>query len=152
MWKVAKVAVVALLLSVAACSGADEAPAKPGAQPRTGSSDINPQPRDTLRTGGTLKLSIQQWITQYNVGQTDGLQAPARQYYETLRARETVARIVEGVGAQQSPSPTVVPAPAKAREGHRLVEKLHHGTRTGLPCNAVCGFARLECAVPNLIR
>ncbi|MEV6930102.1 ABC transporter family substrate-binding protein [Dactylosporangium sp. NPDC051485] len=55
------------------CGGAS-APGHQGTPPKTGSSDINPQPRDSLRKGGTLRLSIQQWITQYNIGQVDGLQ------------------------------------------------------------------------------
>jgi peptide/nickel transport system substrate-binding protein len=70
-------AVAALLLSgglTAGCGGGGGAPAKQGEQPRTGSADINPKPRESLRKGGTLRLSIQQWITQYNVGQTDGTQ------------------------------------------------------------------------------
>ncbi|WP_432839988.1 ABC transporter family substrate-binding protein [Dactylosporangium sp. CA-092794] len=71
-------AVAALLLAGAgltACGGADGgASAQHSAAPKTGSSDINPQPRDSLRKGGTLKLSIQQWITQYNIGQVDGTQ------------------------------------------------------------------------------
>lgn len=69
-------AVAALLLAtgLTGCGSGDGTPAKQGEQPRTGSADINPKPRDGLRKGGTLRLSIQQWITQYNVGQTDGTQ------------------------------------------------------------------------------
>ncbi|WP_433605051.1 ABC transporter family substrate-binding protein [Dactylosporangium sp. CA-139114] len=67
---------VALLAGVgltAGCGGGS-GPGQQGAAPKTGSADINPQPRESLRQGGTLKLSIQQWITQYNVGQVDGTQ------------------------------------------------------------------------------
>jgi peptide/nickel transport system substrate-binding protein len=68
----------ALLLAgtglTAGCGGGTGTPAKQGAQPKVGSADINPQSRDSLRKGGTLRLSIQQWITQYNVGQVDGTQ------------------------------------------------------------------------------
>ncbi|GLK99310.1 ABC transporter family substrate-binding protein [Dactylosporangium matsuzakiense] len=61
---------------VAGCDGGST-PADQGAAPKTGSADINPKPRESLRKGGTLRLSIQQWITQYNVGQVDGLQGDA---------------------------------------------------------------------------
>ncbi|MEV0563575.1 ABC transporter family substrate-binding protein [Dactylosporangium sp. NPDC050588] len=70
-------AVAAVLLGTclaAGCGDDGATPAKQGEQPKTGSSDINPKPRESLRKGGTLRLSIQQWITQYNVGQTDGTQ------------------------------------------------------------------------------
>jgi peptide/nickel transport system substrate-binding protein len=57
-------------LLASACSTVAE-PAHP-VQSATGSSDINPQPRALLQTGGTLRLSLQQWITQYNVAHIDG--------------------------------------------------------------------------------
>jgi peptide/nickel transport system substrate-binding protein len=72
-WTVKLSLATALALVVAGCSGATT-PTRQSAPPKTGSSDINPQPRGALRTGGTLKLYIQQWITQYNVGQVDGTQ------------------------------------------------------------------------------
>jgi peptide/nickel transport system substrate-binding protein len=60
---------------LAACSGGGDDPTtSQSAPPKTGSTDINPQPREALKPGGTLNLSIYQWITQYNVGQVDGTQ------------------------------------------------------------------------------
>ncbi|GIF21715.1 peptide/nickel transport system substrate-binding protein [Actinoplanes tereljensis] len=68
--------ILATATLLAACSGGsgDTATTTQSAAPKTGSTDINAQPRDALKTGGTLNLSIQQWITQYNVGQVDGTQ------------------------------------------------------------------------------
>jgi peptide/nickel transport system substrate-binding protein len=67
-------AIVAVTGILAACSGGSTATTSQSAAPKTGSTDINPQPRSALKPGGTLHLSIQQWITQYNVGQVDGTQ------------------------------------------------------------------------------
>jgi peptide/nickel transport system substrate-binding protein len=56
------------------CGGGDSPTPAQSQAPPQGSSDINPQARDKLKTGGTLRLAIQQWITQYNVGHVDGQQ------------------------------------------------------------------------------
>jgi len=85
MRKFTALTATALLLATAALTagcGGDSTPAKQGTQPKTGSADINPQPRDSLRKGGTLRLSIQQWITQYNVGQVDGTQGDGQTILE----------------------------------------------------------------------
>jgi glutathione transport system substrate-binding protein len=73
--RVAVTILAAAATVLAACSDGGGGPAtSQSAAPKTGSTDINPQPREALKTGGTLNLSIQQWITQYNVGQIDGTQ------------------------------------------------------------------------------
>ena len=72
-----------LAVSAAGCTGGGGATTgASGPPPRTGSSDINEKPRDALKKGGTLRLSIQQWITQYNVGQVDGLQGDGQTILE----------------------------------------------------------------------
>src|ERR1700750_509826 len=74
----AAVIVAVLALALSGCSN-DSSPAAPSAPaPKTGSADINPKSRDELKPGGTLQLSIQQWITQYNVGQADGTQGDGK--------------------------------------------------------------------------
>ncbi|MGW4641995.1 ABC transporter family substrate-binding protein [Sphaerisporangium sp. NPDC004334] len=81
LWAVAAAATLAL----AGCggntpspgSGAPAAAGSPGAAnggPAVDAADINPQPLDRLKDGGTLRMSIQQWITQYNSQQVDGTQ------------------------------------------------------------------------------
>ncbi|MDQ1659323.1 MAG: glutathione transport system substrate-binding protein [Cryptosporangiaceae bacterium] len=62
----------AAALGVAACTAPGTA--KQTAAPQAGTSDIDEKPREQLKPGGTLRLSIQQWISQYNVGQVDGTQ------------------------------------------------------------------------------
>ncbi|MFG2074639.1 ABC transporter family substrate-binding protein [Nonomuraea maritima] len=74
------VAVAALALAVSACSGGQSPatsapPATPLAADATG---VNPQPLDKLKDGGSLRLAIQQWITQYNSNQVDGTQGDAQ--------------------------------------------------------------------------
>lgn len=64
-------------LVVAGCSSSSSDSDKPGpkassAPPAVGSQEINPQPAANIRQGGTLKLSIQQWIPQWNFYQVDG--------------------------------------------------------------------------------
>ena len=66
---------VIALVAVAALGACDTGqPTKQSEAPVAGTSDINPQPREKLKTGGSLRLAIQQWITQYNVGHVDGTQ------------------------------------------------------------------------------
>jgi peptide/nickel transport system substrate-binding protein len=66
------VALITVAGGLSACGGGAHPSTPKSPPPKTGSSDIGPQARSTLRTGGTLRLEIQQWITQYNVGQIDG--------------------------------------------------------------------------------
>jgi peptide/nickel transport system substrate-binding protein len=63
------------LLALGACSSANNVPQ--GAAPAVHSQDINPKPVSELADGGTYKLSITQWITQFNRYQTDGAQGDA---------------------------------------------------------------------------
>ncbi|MFC4532774.1 ABC transporter family substrate-binding protein [Sphaerisporangium dianthi] len=80
LWAVA----AAAMLALAACGGNASSPGSgapatgsPGAAgdgPAVDAADINPQPLDRLKDGGTLRMSIQQWITQYNSQQVDGTQ------------------------------------------------------------------------------
>ncbi|MFI6321523.1 ABC transporter family substrate-binding protein [Nonomuraea sp. NPDC050556] len=70
------VAIAALALAVSACGSAQSQPpaaAQPSAtQVAADATGINPQPLDKLKDGGSLRMSIQQWITQYNVSHVDG--------------------------------------------------------------------------------
>jgi len=62
------------------------------------------------------------------------------------------ARLSSQVTAVHQAAPAaLVAAQAKAGKGHRFVEELHDRPGTGLPCNAVCRFARFEGAVPSLV-
>ena len=70
----AAVVILAAAVALTGCGGGGDAKTSQSAAPKTGSTDIDPQPRGALKAGGTLHLSIQQWITQYNVGQVDGTQ------------------------------------------------------------------------------
>ncbi|WP_329174929.1 ABC transporter family substrate-binding protein [Streptomyces sp. NBC_01477] len=68
---------------VAGCSGGSDddgkaAPKKSAAAPAVGTSGINAQPASRVKQGGTLKLSIQQWISQWNFYQVDGTQGDAQ--------------------------------------------------------------------------
>ncbi|MEU4244830.1 ABC transporter family substrate-binding protein [Actinoplanes sp. NPDC026619] len=78
------------------------------AAPRTGSTDINEQPRSALKTGGTLNLSIQQWISQYNVGQVDGTQGDAQAILAMTQPRLWFL----DESAKPSPNPDVLAAAA----------------------------------------
>jgi peptide/nickel transport system substrate-binding protein len=66
-------------LVVTACgsSGSGGKPAAKKAAPPVNASSINPHPVSDLKQGGTLKLSIDQWITQYNSNTADGMQGDA---------------------------------------------------------------------------
>lgn len=74
------VVVAALALAVSACSGGQSspAPASSAAPIAADATDINPQPLDKLKDGGSLRMSIEQWITQYNSNQVDGMQGDAQ--------------------------------------------------------------------------
>lgn len=72
-------AVAVLAIAVSACGGG-QSPAKAPSAAQSAApvavdaADINPQPLDKLKDGGSLRMSIQQWITQYNSNQVDGQQ------------------------------------------------------------------------------
>ncbi|GAA1695215.1 ABC transporter family substrate-binding protein [Fodinicola feengrottensis] len=63
------------LLALGACTSANNVPQAKA--PPVHSWDMNPKPVSELRNGGTYKLSITQWISQYNRYQTDGAQGDA---------------------------------------------------------------------------
>ncbi|MGH1551409.1 hypothetical protein ACRAWF_02065 [Streptomyces sp. L7] len=60
-----------VLLAVGGCSGSP-GPARRPALPTYGTYDINAQPADALRAGGTLTLPMAQMITQFNFDHVDG--------------------------------------------------------------------------------
>lgn len=70
----------ALIAGCSSGSGDDgkPAPKKSSAPPTVGTSGVNPQPASKVKQGGTVKLSIQQWITQWNSYQVDGNQGDAQ--------------------------------------------------------------------------
>lgn len=77
---IAIAAALSATLAVSACdsSGTDGgAPAKKQAAPAVDGQNINAQPVSALKQGGSLKVAIDQWITQYNVNQVDGQQGDA---------------------------------------------------------------------------
>jgi peptide/nickel transport system substrate-binding protein len=69
---VAALGAAALALVLAACGSASAPHTAQSAPPAQGSSEINAQPVDNVRQGGSLRLAITQWITQYNYWETDG--------------------------------------------------------------------------------
>ncbi|MGX9890100.1 ABC transporter family substrate-binding protein [Streptomyces sp. NPDC002276] len=60
-----------VFLAMAGCSGSPTADRRP-ALPTYGTYDINAQPADALRAGGTLTLPMAQMITQFNFDHVDG--------------------------------------------------------------------------------
>ena len=64
------------VLLVGACgSGSGSGNSKPkAAPPGVSAVNVNAQPREKVKDGGRLTLSIQQWIAQYNSYQVDGTQ------------------------------------------------------------------------------
>ncbi|MET9697235.1 ABC transporter family substrate-binding protein [Streptomyces sp. NPDC006529] len=77
---VALAAALSATLAVSACdsSGTDgDASAKKEAAPAVDGQNINAQPVSALKRGGSLKIAIDQWITQYNMNQVDGQQGDA---------------------------------------------------------------------------
>jgi peptide/nickel transport system substrate-binding protein len=71
------VALSATLLIAGCSSGSGDAKPdakKSSAPPAVGTQGINPQPASRVKQGGTLKTSIQQWISQWNFYQVDGTQ------------------------------------------------------------------------------
>jgi peptide/nickel transport system substrate-binding protein len=66
-------AAAALALLLTGCgSGSTAHPAKQAAPPPAGTTGINAQPASNVKQGGTLRLSIEEWISQYNYYETDG--------------------------------------------------------------------------------
>ncbi|MDI5963835.1 ABC transporter family substrate-binding protein [Streptomyces sp. SL13] len=63
-------------LVMTACGPSGKPAAKKQA-PSVGTSEVNAQPVSALRQGGTLKVSIDQWISQYNSNTADGAQGDA---------------------------------------------------------------------------
>lgn len=64
--------VLVTCLLVAACgNGSPSTPT--AAPPKAGSADINVQPRAGLKPGGSVRMSIEQWITQFNYFQADNV-------------------------------------------------------------------------------
>lgn len=76
--RTARAAAVALAVALAATacssgsSGGSADTAAGTVAPAVGAQDDNPQPLDRIRDGGELRLSLQQWITQWNPYQVDG--------------------------------------------------------------------------------
>lgn len=73
----------ALLLTACGSSGSSGTQRKQ-APPPAGAQGINPQPASAVRQGGTLRLSIQKWITQYNEYQVDGQDGDASAVLEQV--------------------------------------------------------------------
>jgi peptide/nickel transport system substrate-binding protein len=65
-------AATALALTACGSSGTGRPGGAASAPPSVNAEDINPQPLSNLKQGGTLTMSIQQWITQYNPYEVDG--------------------------------------------------------------------------------
>lgn len=67
---------VSAVLVLAGCGGSGDdgksAAKTSTAAPAVGSQQVNPQPASNVKQGGTLKLPIQQWISQWNPYQVDG--------------------------------------------------------------------------------
>jgi peptide/nickel transport system substrate-binding protein len=57
-------------LALAGCGGGASGPA--GGAPTIGQTDVNPQPRDNVRDGGTLRLPMDIFPSNYNYNQVDG--------------------------------------------------------------------------------
>ncbi|MHC3424968.1 ABC transporter family substrate-binding protein [Streptomyces sp. DT18] len=83
-------AALASALVLTACGGSggdgggDGAGRKRAKAPAAGAQAINAQPVAKLRAGGTLNLSVQQWIHQYNAYQVDGTNGDATAILEQV--------------------------------------------------------------------
>ncbi|MFF3640210.1 ABC transporter family substrate-binding protein [Streptomyces sp. NPDC002564] len=75
----ATAAALSATLALAGCgsSGGDKA-ARKQAGPAADGQDINVRPLSDLKQGGSLRIGIEQWITQYNINQVDGQQGDAQ--------------------------------------------------------------------------
>ncbi|MCL2551002.1 MAG: ABC transporter family substrate-binding protein [Actinomycetia bacterium] len=68
---------LAAVLAVAGCTSSSHdstSPKQSSAPPAAGSQEVNAQPADKVRQGGTMKMAIQQWVSQWNFYQVDGTQ------------------------------------------------------------------------------
>ncbi|MFI1098378.1 ABC transporter family substrate-binding protein [Streptomyces sp. NPDC020917] len=68
---------LAAVLAAAGCSSSSHdstSPKRGSAPPAAGSQEVNAQPADKVRQGGTMKMAIQQWVSQWNFYQVDGTQ------------------------------------------------------------------------------
>ncbi|MDJ0384775.1 ABC transporter family substrate-binding protein [Streptomyces sp. G-G2] len=83
---IALAAAVSATLTVSACdsSGTDAKPAAKEAAPAVDGQSTNAQPVSALKQGGSVKIAIDQWITQYNVNQVDGQQGDAAEIARTV--------------------------------------------------------------------
>jgi peptide/nickel transport system substrate-binding protein len=72
----------ALVLASCSSSGDSEGAAKKGKAPAADAQGLNSQPTSNVRQGGSLKLSVQQWISQYNSYQVDGKNGDAQAILE----------------------------------------------------------------------
>ncbi|SHM85983.1 ABC transporter family substrate-binding protein [Actinacidiphila paucisporea] len=75
------VALSAVALTAGCGSGSDDAKPdakKSSAPPAVHAQGINPQPLSKVKQGGTLKMAIHQWISQWNSYQVDGNQGDAQ--------------------------------------------------------------------------
>ncbi|MFH8338487.1 ABC transporter family substrate-binding protein [Streptomyces sp. AM6-12] len=79
---IAATAATALLVTGCGSTGQDGTPKK--AAPGVDGQDIGARPLADLRQGGTLRLAIDQWITQYNVNDVDGQQGDAQEIIKTV--------------------------------------------------------------------
>ncbi|WP_329454490.1 ABC transporter family substrate-binding protein [Streptomyces sp. NBC_01497] len=80
-------ATLSAALVMAACggpSGDGHDKAVSHAAPAVGAQGVNAQPASKVRQGGTLKLSTQTWITQYNEYQVDGTDGDASAILEQV--------------------------------------------------------------------
>ncbi|WP_240167809.1 ABC transporter family substrate-binding protein [Streptomyces noursei] len=74
----------AVLTACGGSGGASADASRGGSAPAVGTQDLNPHPAADLRQGGTLKMTIQQWIGQYNPNQVDGTQGDASSITELV--------------------------------------------------------------------
>ncbi|WP_039629421.1 ABC transporter family substrate-binding protein [Streptomyces sp. 769] len=74
---VATLSTAAVLTACGGSGGASADASRGGSAPAVGTQDLDPHPAADLRQGGTLKMTIQQWIGQYNPNQVDGTQGDA---------------------------------------------------------------------------
>ncbi|AIA08238.1 ABC transporter family substrate-binding protein [Streptomyces noursei] len=67
----------AVITACGGSGGASDDASRGGSAPAAGAQDLNPHPVADLKQGGTLKMAIEQWISQYNPNQVDGTQGDA---------------------------------------------------------------------------
>ncbi|MEW2622543.1 ABC transporter family substrate-binding protein [Streptomyces sp. NPDC048106] len=72
-------AAAATALLITGCGSSDrDGTSKKAAAPKVDGQDIGARPLADLRQGGTLRVAIDQWITQYNINDVDGQQGDAQ--------------------------------------------------------------------------